>query len=155
MNRSLKIAAIIMLVVSAIGFLDATYLTIEHYRGEVPFCTIEGCKAVLTSRQAEIMGAPVALLGAVYYLVILILVIAYLDRQNQSVLRFATLTTIVGLVASAYFVSLQLFVIKSICQYCMISAGTSTLLFITGMYARLNLNSSASARSGSVEGVRD
>ena len=89
------------------------------------------------------------------YLLILILAIAYLDRQNQSVLRFAASTTIVGLVASAYFVSLQLFVIKSICQYCMISAGTSTLLFITGMYARLNLNSSASARSGSVEGVRD
>ena len=140
MNRGLKIAAIVMLAVAAIGFLDATYLTIEHYRGAIPPCTIEGCEVVLTSEQAEIAGVPVALLGAIYYLLILILAIAYLDRQNQSVLRFAASTTIVGLVASAYFVSLQLFVIKSICQYCMISAGTSTLLFITGIYIRRKIN---------------
>jgi len=65
MTRGLKIAAVTMLVLSAIGFLDATYLTVEHYRGEIPPCAIiGGCEAVLTSPQAKIADVPVALLGS-------------------------------------------------------------------------------------------
>lgn len=137
MTKNLKIAAIFFLVLSAIGFLDATYLTIEHYRGNIPPCTIEGCEIVLTSAQSQVAGIPVSLAGSLYYLTILLLSIAYLDGKKEGLIRLASKLTILGFVASLYFVYLQFFVIKEICQYCMASAGTSTLLFILGMYILL------------------
>lgn len=134
MKKNIKIAVIIFLVVAVIGFLDAAYLSIVHYRGEIPPCTIDGCEVVLTSAQSQIAGVPVALLGALYYLALLILSIAYLDRKKEKLIKLASKLTILGFLASIYFVYLQFFVIKEICQYCMVSAGTSTILFIIGIY---------------------
>lgn len=135
-SAKIKIIAIAFIILSAIGFLDATYLTIEHYSGNVPPCAIAGCEIVLKSGQSAIVGIPVALLGSIYYLIILILSIMFLESGKISILRFVSFFTIIGIIASAYFVYLQLFVIKQICQYCMISAGTSTVLFGMGVYVR-------------------
>jgi len=89
---------------------------------------------VLTSGHAKIAGIPVALLGSLYYLTLLILSVAYLDIKKTAIIRFASYCTIVGFTASLYFVYLMLFVIKEICQYCLISAATSTILFILGLF---------------------
>lgn len=131
-----KIIAIAFIVLSAIGFLDATYLTVEHYGGNVPPCSIAGCEVVLKSGQSAIAGIPVAVLGSIYYLVILILSIVFLESGKMAILRFASSLTVIGIIASAYFVYLQFFVIGQICQYCMVSAGTSTGLFGAGIYFR-------------------
>ena len=134
MKSNIKTAVIIFLIVGAIGFIDATYLTIEHYRGGIPPCTIKGCEVVLTSIYSQISGIPVALFGSLYYLTLLILAIAYLDSKKKEIIKFASYFTIAGFVASVYFLYLQIFVIKAICQYCLASAGISTTLFILGMY---------------------
>ncbi|MBI5912936.1 vitamin K epoxide reductase family protein [Candidatus Azambacteria bacterium] len=134
MPRRLKIIAILFCIVSSIGLLDAAYLTIKHYRGGVPPCTIHGCEVVLTSAQSEIAGVPVALLGALYYAAIFLLSLAYVISKKEKVLRHAAYITPAGFIASAYFVYLQLFVINAICLYCMASATTSTMLFMLGMY---------------------
>lgn len=133
--KSYKNIAILFLVVSALGFIDATYLSVQHFLGEIPPCTIDGCEFVLTSAQSTILGVPVALLGSLYYLLILVLSISYLDTKNNKILKNLSFISIFGFIASIYFVYLQLFVIKYICQYCMISAITSTIIFITGMCA--------------------
>lgn len=135
MTKVKKIIGIILLCASLLGFIDATYLTVEHYMGSIPPCTISGCEVVLTSTQSVIVGIPVALLGAIYYLLMFILSIIYLDSKKDNILHHASYFSICGFVASLYFVYLQIFVIDNICQYCMISAFTSTMLFITGMYA--------------------
>lgn len=134
MPRHLKIIAILFCVVSAIGLLDATYLTVKHYRGGIPPCTIHGCEVVLTSPQSEIAGVPVALLGTLYYATILALMLAYMISKKETVVLHAAYITPAGFIASAYFVYLQLFVINAICLYCMASATTSTILFILGIY---------------------
>ncbi len=134
--------AIALLIISFIGFLDATYLTVQHYRGLPPECSIvEGCEEVVTSKYAVMFGVPVALLGGIYYLTIFILSIIYLDSKNKSIIKLAALLTAAGLIASIGFVYLQLFVIKAICVYCMFSAATSTTLFVLGLYIlKLNKN---------------
>ncbi len=122
------------LIVSLLGFSDAVYLTVLHYQGRSPACSIViGCGQVTGSKFALIMGVPVALLGAIYYLIILVLSLLYLDTENKKFLRLLSTLTAAGLFASLYFIFLQLFVIKYICLYCMLSATTSTLLFIGGM----------------------
>lgn len=133
-QRSLSKGVLTFLfVVAALGFADATYLTIEHYNNRIPPCTTDGCEIVLTSVYATIAGVPVALLGAVYYLAILVLLVTYLDSKNEKFVRWALSLTVIGFLASLYLFYLQAFVIKAFCQYCLVSAGTSTALFIAAL----------------------
>ena len=134
-NRA-KIIAIVFLIISFIGFLDSSYLTVQHYRGEPPSCAIfTGCETVASSRYAMVGPIPLALLGLLYYLAIFILTVAYFDTKKERLLLLAALLTIAGFLASLYFVYLQLFVIKAICLYCIISAASSTTLFGFGLLA--------------------
>lgn len=132
--KSYKNIAILFLVVSALGFIDATYLSVQHFLGEIPPCTISGCEFVLTSAQSTIFGVPVALFGSFYYLFILILSVYHLDTKNKKILKTISLISVLGFIVSIYFVYLQFFVIKYICEYCMVSAITCTIMFILGMY---------------------
>lgn len=123
------------LVLSFIGFLDASYLTVKHFTGVVPPCLIGGgCEEVTTSRFATIFGIPVALLGALYYLTVFLGTIAFVDKQNVQILRRVSALTLLGLIASIYFMFLQAFVIDAYCTYCVGSAITSTLLFVLGSF---------------------
>lgn len=130
------------LVLSAVGFTDALFLTFEHYEGLKVGCLIfNGCDKVTASAYATIGNIPVALFGAFYYLVILVLAATYLFLKNKNrglarqtfdvMVRF----TLVGFLASLWFAYLQFFVLQAICTYCMISALTSTALFALGTFA--------------------
>lgn len=136
----------VFLAVALAGFLDATYLTAEHFIGSVPPCFVaSGCETVLTSEWSVIYGVPLALIGAIFYLSLLILAIFYLRSRpenncKEKVIRTAIYGSSAGFLASLLFVFLQLFVIKEICFYCMISACTSTALFVTGILIYLKLN---------------
>ncbi|MCG3114044.1 MAG: vitamin K epoxide reductase family protein [Candidatus Manganitrophus sp. SA1] len=147
-----RIIVALLLAASLIGFIDAAYLTAKHYLGAPPPCgRFGGCETVTTSEYAAIAGVPLALLGAVYYLAVFLSVIAYLDTRRPGILRMTAGFTAVGFLASLWFVYLQLFVIKAICPYCMLSAFASTVLFIVGMIVlrgqRELDSSSADARS--------
>lgn len=122
------------MVISFLGFLDATYLTVSHYQGADLNCNIlEGCDEVTTSKYSTIFGIPVALFGMGYYLSIMLLSLLFIDTKNGKILKVLPYLTIVGLLASIWFVYLQIFVIEAICIYCMGSATTSTLIFILGI----------------------
>lgn len=123
-----------MIGIAFLGFADATYLTNEHYFSIPLPCTIfHGCETVLTSPYSVIFGIPVALLGVLYYLTVFILLVCAIDMQKKICARLAMVCTPLGFLASLYFVYLQIFVIKALCLYCMVSATTSTILFILGM----------------------
>jgi len=122
------------LIVAPIGFIDAAYLTIEHYLNRVPPCSIvSGCEVVTTSQYSAVFGVPIALFGALYYLAIIVGVVAYLDTKKEKILSWVSWATIIGFLTSIYLVGLQLFVLHAICLYCMGSAISSTLLFIFGL----------------------
>lgn len=125
----------LFLALSFIGFLDASYLTASHYSGAPVICSIiEGCDKVTASAYATMGDIPVALMGMVYYFTLLFAVAWFLSTQDKKSIVFASGLTVTGFLASLWFVYLQLFVIKAICFYCMISALTSAFLFILGMY---------------------
>lgn len=123
------------LVVALIGFADAVYLTIEHFKNAIPPCTIGGCETVLTSSFSSVFGVPQALLGAIYYLAILVGLFAYLDGKSPAILKWTMIVPIVGFVYEVWLVYLQLFVIHSICQYCMLSVLVTLVLFVISLYA--------------------
>lgn len=137
------------LPVSFMGFIDASYLSIKHFVGTpLPCSVLRGCEEVTTSQYSVIGGVPVALLGAIYYLAIFALIFGYLrgkrytssgndstiQKNDDRMIKMAARLTIIGILASLWFIYLQLFVIKAICLYCMFSALTSSLLFAFGIY---------------------
>lgn len=129
-----KWLALVFAVLGLFGFLDAALLTVKHYFGTPLSCPFFGnCEKVLTSPYATIWGIPVALGGVIYYLTIFILAIYYIDIKRTGILNLAARLTWVGLLASLSFLYIQFFVIKSVCFWCLLSAITSTLLFIFGL----------------------
>jgi len=124
----------VTLVVALVGFADAAYLTIEHYKNVIPPCTIGGCENVLTSTFSVIFGIPQAVLGAIYYLIILVGLFAFIDSKNPKILKWTMIIPIIGFIYELWLVYLQLFVIHSICQYCMLSAIVTLVLFGISVY---------------------
>lgn len=124
-------------IFSFMGLLDASYLATKHYTGTIPPCAIiKGCEAVTTSQYATIGGVSVALFGAIYYLVILITSVVLIDTNNNFLKKFLSLFSIIGLVASFWFISLQVFVINALCLYCMASATSSFAIFTIAFFLK-------------------
>ena len=127
---------IFVLIIAILGFADSTYLTIEHFKGIIPPCSIAGgdCGVVLQSSYSKVMGLPVSLLGSLYYLIVSAGIFAYIDSKNTKILKWILFFTVFGLFASAWFVFVQAFMLHAYCLYCLGSALTSTLLFLLACY---------------------
>lgn len=128
-------APILFLFFSVVGFLNATYLSVEHFMGNIPPCVVtSGCSTVLTSEWSIVLGIPIALLGALFYLLLMVLTIVFLKTKKSAYLLTASFITFLGITASICLMILQIFVIKSLCLYCTISAITSLILFMIALY---------------------
>lgn len=125
----------IFFVAALAGFADAAYLTAQHLRGVIPPCVLlSNCEVVLTSKYASIGPVPVAALGLVYYGAVLMLLITYLDIWNRRLLHWASWLVSAGMLATLYFIYVQLFVLHALCPYCMASALTTTVMFGLSVY---------------------
>jgi uncharacterized membrane protein len=125
-------------VVALIGLADAIYLTINHFTGDkVPCSIVEGCEQVLTSAYAEIGGIPLAAFGAIAYFVAFSLAIlaAFGDRRMWTL--FGGQVSLM-LVFTAWLVYLQAFVIEAFCQFCLLSAAVTLVLFIIFLASRFS-----------------
>lgn len=125
MRRAI-IAAMFMLAI--IGIANASFLTYKHYEGVPPPCTLRGCETVTSSKYAVIYGVPVSLLGVVFYLAVTLVLGSLWRGHSERMKRILWLLAAVGIIASLYFLYLQLFVIGAICIYCVTSALDAFLL---------------------------
>ena len=117
------------------GFLDSLYLTVKHYvGGPVPCSILNGCEKVLQSSYANVFGLPVSLFGAVYYFLVIIAILIYLDSKRAWPLHIAAGLIGLGFIASLWFVYLQVFVIRSLCLYCLGSAVSTTALLVLTVF---------------------
>jgi uncharacterized membrane protein len=122
------------LVIALIGFADASYLTLEHFQGVIPPCTIAGCDVVLTSAYSAVGSIPVALAGALYYLAMLIGLFIYVESRNLKVLKWTLALSVIGLLSTLWFLFVQTFLLRAFCQYCLLSAFTSIVLFVISVW---------------------
>ena len=131
LSRIPRFVPVLFLIGGFIGFVDSSYLSVLHYKNVIPPCSILGeCEKVLTSRYALVWGVPTALFGAFYYLSVVILSVLYLDTKRAKYLTAAMGAITVGFVFTLWFLYLQAFVIKAFCEYCLLSAGITSALFI-------------------------
>jgi uncharacterized membrane protein len=124
----------VVALLALLGCFIASYLTLYKlgYIGQLS-CAIGSCERVNTSRWAVFLGAPVALWGVAFYVVVFAVAVIgslphYSDERGVSVL-LASLS-LVGVLFTAYLTSLELFVIHAICIWCVVSACIVTVIFV-------------------------
>jgi len=130
-----------MILIAFVGLGVASYLTYVHYSGITVLCTGSGnpCETVQTSVYSKLAGIPVALLGLIGYVSILI---SLLLPEREST-RLATLgIAAVGFGFSAYLTGRELFSIHAICEWCVSSACLMTILFALAIWRFLSGGSS-------------
>jgi dihydroorotate dehydrogenase len=145
--------ALLFIIFSLIGIVDSSFITYEKFAGIVPECGAGfDCGEVLSSKWANIGPIPISLLGFFYYLTIFILgVILVLEIEinkplnllfdrlkfsNKNIFRYLSTSELLlaltsfGFLFSIYLISIMAFVIGAWCTYCLISASSSTMLFV-------------------------
>lgn len=127
-------------VVALIGLADSIYLAVEHVSGRSVRCTIvTGCSEVLSSPYATVRGIPLALIGAIaYFTAFSLATLAAFDYRSAGRL----LTPLVGLMflMTLWLTYLQAFVIRAWCQFCLLSALTTTILTVIVLIAWRSTN---------------
>jgi len=133
MSTKINKIIFVLIAIAVLGMIDAVFLTVKHYSGAIDCSVISGCQEVLNSDYSEIMGIPLALMGTAYYLLVIFLSLFFIDTRNKYALMGLKYIPSFGFLFSLWLVYLQFFVIGSICQYCMLSALSSTILFILSL----------------------
>jgi uncharacterized membrane protein len=117
------------LALCLVGVGIAGYLTYVHYAGLRPLCGIShGCETVQTSSYARLVGIPVAPLGLISYVVILITV----KIRDERALLIGHALALIAFGFSVYLTYRELFTIHAICSWCVSSLIVFSLLAITG-----------------------
>jgi uncharacterized membrane protein/protein-disulfide isomerase len=114
---------ILIRLLTAVAFAISGYLLYGSLSGErLPGCGLEsGCDAVLRTRWAHFFGVPVSLPALLLYLAVFCATFVANARPSlwQKTESFLVCAATALATAAVYFVSLQLFVIGSICKFCM------------------------------------
>ncbi len=125
----------VFIVLAVLGFSDATWLAIKHFTQTIVPCSLtHGCELVTTSQYSLILGIPVALLGSLYYFTLIFGTIISLESKKERIFRLITRFSLAGFLMSLWFLFAQIFLIHAICQWCLGSAITSTLLFVLSYF---------------------
>jgi uncharacterized membrane protein len=123
-DRRLQIAIIVLCL---LGIGDAGYLTYVHYSGiKVACLSSGGCETVQASQWAKLAGIPVALLGLIGYMSILLSLLVRGELGRAATFAIA----LIGFGFSMYLTYREVFTIKAICQWCVGSAVLMTALTI-------------------------
>ncbi len=126
MNRKDKLLHRAQTVLSAAGIAVSGYLTYVHTANKIVYCgEYSGCATVQASPYSTFYGIPIALGGVLLYLLLLALSVVELRLPGESALwvRYAFFGfSLVGLLYSMYLTYLELFVIFSVCLWCLTSA---------------------------------
>lgn len=118
---------------AVIGLLDSLYLTGVKFTGRYALCgPIGDCESVNSSIYSEVYGIPIALLGAIAYLVILIALLSEgktkIGQENTRLVVFGI--SLVGVIYSIYLTYIEIAVLKAICPYCVLSAIILVILLV-------------------------
>jgi uncharacterized membrane protein len=140
----------VALALSALGLLVAGYLTIEHYTASTtlacPETGVVNCQKVTTSAQSAVLGIPVALLGLMFFVVMLVACLPPVWRMTQPAVRWGRLAFAgVGVAFVVYLVYAELFILDAICLWCTAVHVLTVALFAVLVFATALADPPASA----------
>ena len=117
------------------GFVLAFYIYHKKHENKPLVCPLRSdCNAVITSRWSRLAGIPVEILGMCYYATIVILhavVATYPFVFSSTVEHVSLIVSAIAFCFSIYLISIQAFVLKQWCMWCLCSATLCVLIFLT------------------------
>jgi len=125
----------LLLLLTFLGLADAWYLAQAALDGTALACSIQGlesldgCNQVAQSAYSQFLGLPLALYGVGFYAALFVIAAMLFVVPKRALYRAAIVLGSIGLILSAYFVFLQVFVIKALCIYCLASMLIALLIF--------------------------
>lgn len=131
----MTVAVRLRLAISGLALLGmgvSAYLAYEHFCGPI-ICIGQGCAIVNQSVYCRIFGVPLSVLGLLNYGLIAGLGVASLRVKNplSNWLHLGIFgLSLSGMIFSAYLSYLEFAVIRAFCTWCVVSAVTTTVIFI-------------------------
>jgi len=125
------------------GLGVAGYLTYEHYTGSSSLvCSDKGivnCLEVTTSTYSRVAGVPVAVLGLIFFVVMLVLQLpAMWNRPGSAIRRIRVTWAVIGLCTVVYLLYTELFRIDAICLWCTAVHVLTLVVFISTVLATIS-----------------
>jgi uncharacterized membrane protein len=129
----------------------AGYLTYEHYTASASLsCPMGGgaidCLKVTTSVYSVIDGVPVAVLGLVYFAVMIVLQSPPAWNSRSRLARYGRVGwSLVGVGTALWLIYAELFRIDAICLWCTMVHILSLLIFFATVFGTLSATTRAAA----------
>lgn len=117
---------------AGLGLIDTIYLSYKHATSSDLICNfLDGCNVVTTSVYSKLFGViPLAYLGLAFYLFLLFVIFAKVRAGKFTTEKILKNLISVGFAFSLYYLYLQVFVIKALCIYCLVSLTINALMFV-------------------------
>jgi len=141
-SPSNKLFIKIILVLGFLGLLTSLYLVKSHYTGieqgsVCDFGETISCSIVNTSIYSEIFNVPVAVFGAIWFVVLLLM--TWKAMKNEKLVVGLLAMSIVGLLSMIYLIGAEI-ILQSLCPFCTVVHVIIVITFILSliMYKRQN-----------------
>ena len=127
-----------MRIAAAIGLLDSLYLAYVKLANTEIYCTqgLGDCDVVNASQWSSLWGIPLGVYGVIGFAAILL--IASFEKKckilapHSDMILFAI--SLAGFLFSLYLTYIELFILRAVCQWCILSALMMTVIFIVSVY---------------------
>jgi uncharacterized membrane protein len=128
--------SIVTIALALAGLAVSLYLLTVHWGWWTAVCLgVGNCEVVNTSIYSELLGIPVALLGALTYISLIVLGALIWKNVLAEYARLARFfIAAIGVTFSAYLTYIELFVLHEICPWCVLSAILITLIAILSVW---------------------
>lgn len=153
-----KTSTLIILIAAVIGLLDSIYLAYVKIAKAPIYCTpgLGDCDVVNASRWSELFGIPLGIYGIAGFGIILILLTVGL--RNKWIFEHVDLVlfgiSLAGFLFSVYLTGIEIFILKTVCQWCLLSAIAMSVIFITTIF-RLVVKSPTNTASGGNQNAKN
>jgi uncharacterized membrane protein len=134
-QKLFKWLSLIGVILCLIGIADTIYLTAAHYETKVtlacPTTSFINCEKVTSSSYSEVLGIPAAVLGLVFFIIMLFFQLPHSWRVSNHYFRLARLLfSIAGVLSVLWFVFVEFQRLDSICLYCTLVHVLTFSLFV-------------------------
>lgn len=138
-----------IIILSLLGLLTSFYLLYNHYQGVAKGSVCDfnakiSCSLVNSSKYAEIFHIPVALLGALWFLIAIIL--AQKAKNNDLFTAALLYWSVLGIFSIVYFIYAEI-VLQALCPFCTVAHLFIIVIFILSMLLSKDLKKKATFSS--------
>ena len=118
------------IIVALVGFFVMSYIHGKKIHKKKLICPMHtSCNRVLYSKHSHVFGISVEVLGMIFYAFIIICSSLYLLYNFPNLPEIIFYSSLAGLTFALYLESIQVFVIRKLCGWCMLSALVTVTIF--------------------------